>query len=210
MVLLQNVWIYFVGNNQNHLNYASEFVIFCQKRVDFLLRNVSGQMRLNMFTLVKTLQESAAEVYFNRYRGMYSVVREVEILDYTTHVNFSQEANENRKVEEFYNTQQAEELSAVKDIGSYISWGVAVAFGVAAPFVSLLLLIGTGIGLALGVGMFISNRFKRKNIILRIQKQKSNVLEIIHKMFSEYEIFMKLYKERDDISEKIMEEFANL
>lgn len=52
--------------------------------------------------------------------------------------------------------------------------------------------------------------FKKKNIVLKIQKQKSNVLEILYKMFVEYEQFKRIYKERDAISERIMEEFANL
>lgn len=56
----------------------------------------------------------------------------------------------------------------------------------------------------------VAKYFKKKNIGLKIQKQKSNVLEILYKMFVEYEQFKRIYKERDAISERIMEEFANL
>ena len=75
---------------------------------------------------------------------------------------------------------------------------------------SLFLLVGTGIGVIAGAGILITNNFKKKNIVLRIQKQKSNVLEILHKMYVEYEQFKGIYEERDAISERIMEEFANL
>ena len=61
-----------------------------------------------------------------------------------------------------------------------------------------------------GVGVLVANNFKRKNIVLRIQKQKSNVLEILHRMFVEYGQFRDIYRERDAISERILEEFAKL
>lgn len=177
---------------------------------DFGNDDVNGQMRLNMFTLVKTLQEKAAELYFKEYRSMYKDVRPVVILDYSTDMDFTQEPAENSKVESFYQEQQSAELATVKDVGAFIAFGAAVAFGVGSPFLSLFLLIGTGIGAIAGAGILISNNFRRKNIVLRIQKQKSNVLEIVHEMFVEYEEFKGLYKERDAVSEKIMEELAKL
>ena len=177
---------------------------------DFGNDDVNGQMRLNMFTLVKTLQEKAADLYIKKYRSMYKDVRSVQILDYGTDVNFTQEAAENGKVESFYQNQQHVELSTVKNWGAYIAFGVAVACGIAAPFLSLFLLVGFGIGTIVGAGVLISNNFKKKNIVLKIQKQKTNVLEILHKMFVEYEQFREIYRERDAISEKILEELAKL
>lgn len=177
---------------------------------DFGNDDVNGQMRLNMFTLVKTLQEKAAESYFKKYRMMYKDIRSVQILDYSADVNFTQEAAESSKVESFYRDQQYSKLATVRNIGAYIAFGVAAACGVAAPFLSLFLLVGSGIGAIVGAGILIGNNFKKKNIILRIQKQKSNVLEILHKMFVEYEQFKEIYRERDSISERILEEFAKL
>ena len=101
-------------------------------------------------------------------------------------------------------------MAAVKNLIAYIAFGVAAACGIASPFLSLFLLVGTGIGVIAGAGILITNNFKKKNIVLRIQKQKSNVLEILHKMYVEYEQFKGIYKERDAISERIMKEFANL
>lgn len=177
---------------------------------DFGNDDVNGQMRLNMFTLVKTLQEKAADLYFKKYRSMYKDVRLVQILDYSTEVNFTQEAAENSKIESFYQDQQSAELATVKNLSAYIAFGIAAACGIASPFLSLFLLVGTSIGAIAGAGILIANNFKKKNIILKIQKQKSNVLEILHKMFVEYEQFKGIYKERDAISDRIMEEFAKL
>ena len=163
-----------------------------------------------MFTLVKTLQEKAANKCFDQYRSMYKDTHPVQILDYSSDVSFQQESTENNKVESFYQEMQKNEMASVKNLGAYIAFGIAVACGIASPFVNLLFLIGTAIAGLAGAGILVSNRFKRKNIILRVQKQKSNVLEILHKMFVEYESFKELYKERDEISEKIMNEFAKL
>lgn len=177
---------------------------------DFGNDDVNGQMRLNMFTLVKTLQEKAANLYFTKYRSMYKDIRPVQILDYSTDMNFTQEADENNKVESFYQEQQSAELATVKNISAYVAFGVAIACGVASPFLSWFLLVGTAIGTIGGVGVLVANNFKRKNIVLRIQKQKSNVLEILHRMFVEYGQFRDIYRERDAISERILEEFAKL
>lgn len=177
---------------------------------DFGNNDVNGQMRLNMFTLVRTLQEKAANLYFKNYRFMYKDVRPVQILDYSTDVNFTQEAAENSKVESFYQEQQHAELATVKNLSAYVAFGVAAACGIASPFLSLFLLAGTGIGAIAGEGILIANNFKKKNIVLKMQKQKSNVLYILHKMFVEYEQFKGIYKERDAISERIMEEFTCL
>lgn len=192
---------------ESELNIISSIIDWIY---DFGNDDVNGQMRLNMFTLIKTLQEKAADLYFKKYRSMYTDVRPVQILDYSTDMDFTQEAAENSKVESFYQEQQRAELATVKNLSAYIAFGVAAACSVVSPFLSLFLLIGTGIGAIVGAGIIISNNFKKKNIVLRIQKQKSNILEIVHKMFVEYEQFKGIYKERDAISERIMEEFAKL
>ena len=177
---------------------------------DFGNDDINGQMRLNMFTLVKTLQEKAAQSYFANYRAMYRQVHPVQILDYATDVDFTQEAGECGKAESFYQGQQAQELAEIKNLWAYVAMRAGIACGVAAPFVHLLLLAGLGIGAAVGVGILISNRYKRRNIVLRIQKQKENVLEILRRLFADFEKMKALYNEYDGISEKILEEYAKL
>lgn len=177
---------------------------------DFGNDDVNGQMRLNMFTLIKTLQEKAAEAYFAKYRSMYREVHPVQILDYQTDVDFTQEAGEIGKAEDFYQDQQKQELSAVKNTMAFVAFGLGIACGVAAPFVHLALFAGLGIGAAVGIGILISNRYKRRNIILRIQKQKENVLEILRRLFADFAKLRAIYQEYDGISARIMEEYAKL
>lgn len=177
---------------------------------DFANEDVNGQMRLNMFTLIKTLQQKAAELYFNNYRSMFKTVHPISILDYSTDANFANEAGENAKIESYYQDKQSEELSSVKDLTAYIALAAGVACGVAAPFVHLLLLVGTGIGAAIGVGTLVSNKYKRKNIVLKYQTQKENVLDILHKLVLDFNKMKELYASFDDVSSKIDEELAKL
>lgn len=177
---------------------------------DFGNEDVNAQMRLNMFTLIKEFQRKAANAYFGMYRAMDRNTHPVQILDYAADVNFAQETEENGKVEAYYEAQQRAELAGVKNIAAYVSFGVGAACAAAGFFVHPLIFVGTGIGVAAGIGILLSNHFKRKNIALRIQKQKSNVLEILRKLFAEYEKMKSVYKEYDGVSERIMEEFAKL
>lgn len=177
---------------------------------DFGNEDINGQMRFNMFTLIKTLQEKAADSYFAKYRAMFKNVYPIHILDYSAKIDFTNQSSEESKVEKYYDTCQNEELAKVKNLSAYISFGVGAACGVAAFFIHFLLLAGFGIGVAIGIGIIVSNQFKRKNIVLKIQKQKQNILNILHKLFDENDKIRELYKEFDAVSVKIAEELAKL
>lgn len=177
---------------------------------DFSNEDINGQMRLNMFTLIKTLQEKAADLYFSKYRSMYKAIHPVNIFDYSTDANLANESGEISKIESFYQDRRREELATVKDLSAYIAFVVGVACGVAAFFVHLLLLVGAGIGAVMGAGIIISNKYKRKNIILKIQTQKNNVLDIMHKLVLEHEKMKELYTGFDGVSTRILEELAKL
>ena len=177
---------------------------------DFANENVNGQMRLNMFTLIKTFQQKAADLYISNYRSMYKTVHPIRILDYSTDANLANESGEISKVEELYETKQREELSTIKNFPAYISFGVGAACGVVAFFVHLLLLAGTGVGVAIGIGILISNKYKCKNIILKNKSQKENVLEILHRLVAEHAKMKELYDGFDGISDRVLEELAKL
>ncbi|MBD5459850.1 MAG: hypothetical protein HDR26_02745 [Lachnospiraceae bacterium] len=194
-------------HKESNFNIISTII---QWLYDFSNEDVNGQMRLNMFTLVKALQEKAAESYFNSYRGMYSTIHPVGILDYTTDCDFENEVGENNKIQDYYDQQQSQELSKVKNGAAYGVFAAGLVCGVAAFFVHLLLLSGFGVGAAIATGILISNRYKRKNIVLRFQKQKSSAMEILHNMFIEYGKMKELYKGFDDVSGRIIEELAKL
>lgn len=177
---------------------------------DFGNEDVNGQMRLNMFTLIKTLQEKAADLYFNSYRVMYKEIHPIQILDYSTEMNFMETAGEVSKVETYYTEQQNKELSLVKNTMAYVSFGAGAVCGVAAFFVHLFLLAGLGIGAAVGAGILVYNNYKKKNIVLKVQRQKAAVLDILQKIFGEFNKMKEIYREFDGVSGRIIEEFAKL
>lgn len=177
---------------------------------DFSNEDVNGQMRLNMFTLLKSFQEKAAASYFAGYRDMYRTVDSVSILDYCADVDFMDEAGETVKAENRYQEQQKQELSHIKNLPAYLSLAAGVACGGMAFFVHPFLFAGLGIGAVIGAGLLLSNRFRRKNVILKMQKQKESVLGILHQLFAEHEKMRRLYEGFDEISGKIVEELAKL
>lgn len=172
--------------------------------------NVNDQMRLNMFTLIKTIQEKACDRYFDRYRSMNRSVRQIAVQDYSSYADFSNKSKEFNNVEMFYQDKQNQELSRIKNIGAYLTMGGGIACGIASFFTSIYLLAGVGIGGLLGAGMLVSNFFKRKNVVLMIQSQKAGVIATLNKMFSEYDALQKVFIEFDCFSGKIKEELAKL
>lgn len=196
-----------LAHREEDLNIISAIIDWVY---DFSNENVNGQMRLNMFTLIKTFQQEAADLYFSDYRAMFRTVHPISILDYSTDADLANESGEISKVEDFYQNKQREELATVKALPAYISLGAGIACGVAAFFVHLLLLVGAGIGLAIGTGVLISNKYKRKNISLKNQTQKENVLDILHRLAGEHSKMKELYTGFDDVSSNILQELAKL
>ena len=172
--------------------------------------HVNAQMRLNMFTLVKSYQEKAVEAYFENYRSSFKSVHPVTILGYSSDVNFEDEPAEKEKVNQYFEDLQKGEMSEIKDISAYVLFGIGIACAIAAPFVSPLFLIGTVLGGAIGAIQMVVNKFKRKNVRMKYQKQKDSMLEVLHKLVAEYGKMKEIYKGYDDVSAKILEELAKL
>lgn len=177
---------------------------------DFGNEDINGQMRLNMFTLVKTLQDKGTTAYFDNYRSLYSSNQIIEVLDYSATIDFNSKDKEIENAEHFYKAKEDDELATVKNTTAYIAFAVAVACGVGAFFTSFFLFAGTAIGALVGIGTMVSNRFKKKNISLKINAQSENVKEIMCKMYNEFAKMRELYKEYDAISKNITEEIAKL
>lgn len=177
---------------------------------DFSNISINAQMRLNMFTLIKSLQQKAADLYFADYRAMFQNIHPVKILDYSGNVDFANEEGEKAKIEQYYEELQKQELLQVKNIAAYLSIGLGVVCGAAALFVSPFLFAGLGIGAVAGTSILIFNHSKRKSIRLNFRKQKESVTDILKKLFAEYKKVEELYGEYDVLAVKISEELAKL
>jgi hypothetical protein len=173
---------------------------------DFSLDKVNGQMRLNMFTLMKGLQEKAANKYFSYYRSLHKKVLSVELSDYKADVDFTERAAELENINNYYGEQIAEKLGKVKNTYAYLAFGAGVASLIAAYFLQpLVALAGVGFGI-FGVVKIFSNKRKKSHITLELQGAKRVTQELLQKLFDEYTRLNETFNETDLVSGKILEE----
>lgn len=173
---------------------------------DFSLDKVNGQMRLNMFTLMKGFQEKAVNKYFSYYRSLHKKVLSVELSDYKADVDFTERAAELENINNYYGEQIADKLSKVKNTYAYLAFGAGVASLIAAYFLHpLIALAGVGFGI-FGVVKIFSNKRKKSNITLELQGAKRVTQELLQKLFDEYTRLNETFKEMDLVSTKILEE----
>lgn len=174
---------------------------------DFSLDKINGQMRLNMFTLMKGFQEKAANNYISYYRSLHKKVLPVELNNYKADVDFTDSAAELEKINIFYGNQIAVKLREIKNTYAYITLGVGAANLVAACFLHPLIAVaGIGFGIY-GVDMIFLNKRRKNKITLELQKAKRVTQELLQKLFDEYTKLNETYKEMDLIAGKILEEF---
>ena len=170
-------------NREDDINIIKSIISWVY---DFTNEDINGQMKLNMFTLIKSFQEKAIHSYFEDYRNLNKKEYLIKVNDYSSNTNFEHDQIEKAKIEKFYAEKQAKELATIKNIGAYLSIGGGIICGIAAFFTSFLFFIGLAIGLIVGMGMIISNNKKKKIVIDNIQNQKTIVLEAWQQMCNEY------------------------
>ncbi|MBQ8595588.1 MAG: hypothetical protein IJ406_06505 [Oscillospiraceae bacterium] len=76
---------------ENDLNLVAEMISWIYERD---IKEINGQIRLNMFTLTKHLQEEAVDQIVDNYRNNFRVNYDISIGDYSTNVNFKHEDEE--------------------------------------------------------------------------------------------------------------------
>jgi len=177
---------------------------------DFSLENVNGQMRLNMFTLIKDFQEKASQKYFENYRAMYKKVLPIEIGEYSADVDFSELSRELDNINKFYEDKTRKELAQINNIPAYIGFGAGAASFIAAFSSSPALLGVSVICIAGGLLYILGNNSKKKNIVLGNKEKQRSSQETLQKLFAEYGKCEECYHELDAVSIKIMGELAKV
>lgn len=95
----------------NDLNLIAEMIDWIYERD---VQDVNGQIRLNMFTLTKSLQEQAVDAHVEDYRGRRKVTHQVSIGEYSTEVNFKREDEEYSKVSAFFTQKRDGAVAEIK------------------------------------------------------------------------------------------------
>ncbi len=191
----------------NDLNLIAEMVDWIYERDD---QDVNGQIRLNMFTLTKMLQEKAVEEHTEDYRSRKKVNYPVKIDDYAAVMNFRHEDEERQKMAAFYTGQRDEALAAIKDWPAYIGFGVAAAALVGCFFARFWLLVLTVGGVGYGLFKLLSNKGARKQLERACAEKIRATADIMQQLFAEFREYRKELDEYDAYHDRIMEELAKI
>lgn len=173
-------------------------------------QNINGQVRLNMFTLTKSLQEKAVTRHVEEYRSRDREHIGIQINDYSTTADFKDEPGEKQKVADHYTEKKNSELAGIRNLKAYLAFGVAAALGVGAFFAGYWLFALTVAGTGYGVYALLSNKFARKQLELKYQNETRNASEILDKLFAEYGRFIEEFNGYDGLYDRILNEFGKI
>lgn len=173
---------------------------------DFSLEHINEQMRLNMFTLIKGIQEKAVRRYFSSYQVLHRNTLQIEIGEYAAEVDLAEKSKELENINKFYESKTKEKISEIKNTAAYVAFGIGAVCIIAAYFTHILF-IGVGfICVLFGLIKILGNKRKIKNIMIEIQNKKHITQETLQKLFDEFVECDKLYAEKDNIAKNILKE----
>ena len=191
----------------NDLDLIGEMIDWIYERD---AQDINGQIRLNMFTLTKALQERAVDEHVEDYRSRRKVNHDVTIGDYSTTVNFKREDEEYSKVTAFFTGRKAEALAAIKNWPAYIGFGVGVA-GLVAMFFwgGLLLAVALG-GVGYGVVKLLTNKSRVKKAEQECSARIKSTGDVLQGLFREFKKYQDELDEYDAYYERIKDEFSKI
>ena len=191
----------------NDLNLIAEMIDWIYERD---VQDVNGQIRLNMFTLTKSLQEQAVDAHVEDYRGRRKVTHQVSIGEYSTEVNFKREDEEYSKVSAFFTQKRDGAVAEIKSWKSYLGFGIGAATAIGAFFVGYWLFAVALIGIGYGVGVMISNKSQIKHLEQKCAESIKTTSDILQQLFAEFSKYQAELDEYDSYYERIKNEFSKI
>lgn len=191
----------------NDLNLIAEMIDWIYERE---AQDVNGQIRLNMFTLTKALQEQAIDAHVEDYRGRCKVTHNVTIGEYSTEVNFKREDEEYSKVTSYFTGKRDEAIAAIKNWKAFIGFGVGAAAAIGAFFAGYWLFAVALIGAGYGAGVLISNKSQIKHLEQKCSESIKSTSDILQQLFSEFSKYQAELDEYDSYYERIKNEFSKI
>ena len=191
----------------NDLNLIAEMIDWIYERD---AQEINGQIRLNMFTLTKELQEHAADSHVEDYRSRRKVTHSVAIGEYATEVNFKREDEEYSKVTSYFTGKRDEAISAIKNWPAYVGFGVGVAGLIAMFFLGGFMLILALGGAGYGVFTLLSNKSQVKKLEQECSSKIKSTSDILQALFSEFKKYQEELDEYDAYYERIKNEFSKI
>ena len=192
---------------RHEINLVSEMVNWIYERDN---QEIKGQIRLNLFTLTKDLQEKAVIEYAEDYRRRKTTVLPVTINDYSETVDFRRETDELSKVGAYYTEIKHNMLAAIKDLKAYFGFGAAALALVGAFFAGFWLLAFTAIGGGYGAFVLLSNKSRRKQEDLICADNIRAATETLQKLFLEFRQYQAELDGYDAYHDRIINELNKL
>ena len=191
----------------SQLNLISEMVGWIYERDN---QDINGQIRLNMFTLTKDLQEKAIESYTEDYRSRRKTTLPITINDYSSNVSFNHESEELKRIESHYMDIKNNALSVIKDWKAFIGFGVALLALVGAFFVGYALFALTAVGVGYGIFVLLANKSQRNQLELSCKDNTRVASDILQKLFVEFKQYQAQFDEYDTYHNRIIDELNKI
>lgn len=191
----------------NDLNLIAEMIDWIYERE---AQDVNGQIRLNMFTLTKALQEQAVDAHVEDYRGRRKVTHSVTIGEYSTEVNFKREDEEYGKVTSYFTQKRDDAIAAIKNWKAFVGFGVGAAAVVGAFFAGYWLFAVALIGAGYGVGVLLSNKSQIKHLEQKCSESIKATSDVLQQLFAEFNKYQAELDEYDSYYDRIKNEFSKI
>lgn len=192
---------------KSEINLISEMINWIFEREN---QEIKGQIRLNMFTLTKELQEKAIKAHTENYRSRRKDTAPITINDYSTTADFKREDNEVKKVETHYSNIRDSELATIKDVKAYVGFGAAAVAFLGAFFAGFWLFALTAMGGAYGAFVLFSNKSLREQTELNCKEKIRTTTDLLRKVFNEFKQYKEEFAEYDSYHERIVNELNKL
>lgn len=191
----------------NDLNLIAEMIDWIYERDR---EEVNGQIRLNLFTLTKGLQEKAVELHVNGYRSRRKSVYPVQIDGYTAEVDFKREEDACAGIADYFTEQTEEAKKRIKNWKAWIGFGIGAAAGAGAFFAGAWLLVFLLAGIGFGVGTLLMNRSRKKELQQQCTESIRRTTDVMRNVFREFREYQQEVDEYDGYYSQIANEFSQI
>ena len=189
------------------INLMDEMVLWIFEKDN---RDINQQMRLNMFTLTKALQEKAIIESTEDYRRRKTSIAPIRINDYITTADFTQAATESGKIEVHYKQQRDQAFAEIKDWHGYVGFGIAGAAAIGGIAVGTWLFAFALIGAGFGAFKLLANKAQRNQLELECADHIRTTDGIWKKLCGEFQQYQAQFDEHDQYHDRIMNELGKV
>ncbi len=173
-------------------------------------QEVNGQMKLNLFTLTKWIQEKAVDRHVEHYRSIRKKKYPVIIEDYTTTVTLEDQSQEENKVQAFCKKKKEEEIKAIPrwqiyfgDLLTFLGVGSCIFVGI--QYWVLVL-----IGISFRTFMSYQYKLRKKQIEKYYEKRSQFLIDKVKKIIAELKKYNQDLEKYDAYYEQIKDELAKV